>query len=830
MPHPDLPKIDPPLKCSFDQIYDMLLLQNERKISGLFTTGDKRAEFQAEAKETDEVGKFILLSHGNRIYPCCWGNRVNHMESGGQRIGQYSRPLDNWCSDLLKSNKTLEITIPFKPRARLIPELGDQLIKNESIAFLELVKNSYDACARRVDIQLRDIEDKDKACIIIEDNGFGMDFSTIVNVWMEPGTDNKAGRKTNDCGRTPLGEKGIGRFAAHKIGNEITLISKKEGCKEVYLNIDWTRFNETKYLADIPVTIVERSPQYFLEERTGTRIIIQKIKQNWSKNLVREIYRSVKNMQPPFQKSDVFNIEFDIDNKKLIEGILTWQKIKDFTLFNVKCIVGPSSLYDPEKDRYEIKKFCYTFTPYPAMDKLNPRLITMNCDKKDIQNNINFYQDKKEEEKLQISKKVADSDGNEILFNKHKIGEISFEASIFDFDTRILKLGITEGKQDLKDYLRSNGGIRIYRDGIRVYDYGEPGNDWLNLGGKRVNTPSEKISNNIIIGAIDLKREESVDLIEKTNREGFIENDAVIDFVTIIEYIIDQVEYFRNQDKEKMRIHYGPKSSSEPVISSINELKDVIEEKIEDLKLKDEIIEKIQKIEKDYSNINEILLKSAGAGLSLSVVFHQFDKIFKELKNTIEKENSSKKINILVSHLEQVLSGYSVIVGKSTNKNEDLSTLIEQSIFICNERLYDHGVTIVGDYKNYRGQKVRCNKNFIITSIVNIIDNSLWWMKYSNTPDKEIFFTISDVKSGFTTIIIADNGPGFTIPTDEVIKPFVTRKPNGTGLGLYITNEVMKLQKGELWFPEFDSSIIPEKFKQGAIVGLAFRKPKEDQQ
>lgn len=466
------------------------------------------------------------------------------------------------------------------------------------------------------------------------------------------------------------------------------------------------------------------------------------------------------------------------------------------------------------------------------MDKLHPRLIALNIEQTELDeiiNNIpNIFRDIKAEERLEKAKKVADADGEEIPYERHQIGEISFEASIFDFDTRILKLGVIEGKQDLKDYLRSNGGIRIYRDGIRVYDYGEQGNDWLGLGGKRVNTPSEKISNNIIIGAIDLNRRDSIDLNEKTNREGFIENDAFNDFVKIIEYIITQVEYFRNQDKEKMRIHYGPKSSSEPVISSINELKEVIEEKIENQQLKTEIVEKIQKIEKDYTNVSEILLRSAGAGFSLSVVFHQFDKIFKELKNSIEKENSSKKITTLVHHLEQVLAGYSIIVGKSTNKNEELSSLIQQSIFICSDRLSNHNVTIIADYLNHQGLKVKCNKNFVITTIVNIIDNSLWWMKYSNIPEKKIFITINEEKQGFITILIADNGPGFTIPTDEVVKPFVTRKPEGTGLGLYIANEVMKLQKGELWFPEYESYLIPEFFKKGAIVGLAFRKPKEE--
>ena len=77
------------------------------------------------------------------------------------------------------------------------------------------------------------------------------------------------------------------------------------------------------------------------------------------------------------------------------------------------------------------------------------------------------------------------------------------------------------------EYLDDNGGGRVYRDGIRVYNYGEVGEDWLGLDIRRVNAPTRKISQNIILGAIHLSLKSSTGLIEKTNREGFVENDAV---------------------------------------------------------------------------------------------------------------------------------------------------------------------------------------------------------------------------------------------------------------------------------------------------------------
>ena len=82
----------------------------------------------------------------------------------------------------------MEETQIFKPRARLLLQLGDQLIKNESIALLELIKNSYDADATDVYVHL-DLSGEGE--IIIEDNGCGMDSNIIKNVWMEPGSDYK---------------------------------------------------------------------------------------------------------------------------------------------------------------------------------------------------------------------------------------------------------------------------------------------------------------------------------------------------------------------------------------------------------------------------------------------------------------------------------------------------------------------------------------------------------------------------------------------------------------------------------------------------------------
>ena len=107
----------------------------------------------------------------------------------------------------------------FKTRARILNQLGEQLIKSEGIALLELIKNAYDADATFCHVTMENISDKNKARIIISDDGCGMDVERIRRTWLELGTNYKESLAANEeTKRTPkfhrmrLGEKGICRF------------------------------------------------------------------------------------------------------------------------------------------------------------------------------------------------------------------------------------------------------------------------------------------------------------------------------------------------------------------------------------------------------------------------------------------------------------------------------------------------------------------------------------------------------------------------------------------------------------------------------------------
>lgn len=707
-----------------------------------------------------------------------------------------------------------ENNISFNPKARIILQLGDQLIRSENIALLELIKNSYDACAKQVIIRMRNIENPEQGVIEIEDDGSGMDYNLIRDVWLTPGTTFKKNLVESrgyleHCNRVPLGEKGIGRFGAHKLGEEIELISKKNGAEEAYLKIQWNDFDNDGMLDSIPINLSKRSPVEFPDNRTGTKIIIRKLRTRWTRAGIRSLYRAINSLNSPFEFDNSFRVLFKIDQTHWLDGLLSFKDIKDSALFSAEAVL---------KDN-KITKLTYNFSPWASLKGLKER----SYEATDIEMMRKEFDEK---EKKKILKDIDLSD--------HQIGEVKMKMLIFDLDTNILSLGGIQDKHGFKAYLKDNGGIRVYRDGVRVYDYGEPGNDWLNLDMERVNLPAARISNNIVIGAVSLNRLESTDLVEKTNREGFIENDAFRTFFSAVRFTLAQVVAQRNIDKEKIRSHYSNSAKKVPVVDNLFILKKKVEFGLPESVVKTEILGIIAEIEDDYKTISEVYIRSASAGLSLSIVIHEIEKIIQEMLWIVEENKStnkdSERIKSLTWHLGKLIDGYSGLIRKRTRKEFDLKQVVRQALWNIEFRLNAHGVEIIKSFDQVKpfGTQVKCSDNLVIGTIINIIDNSIWWLNYGKIQNKKLWIEITDELSQYCTIVIADNGPGFTLPTEDVIKPFISNKESGIGIGLHIAHEIMNSHGGDLLFPEPDQFSIPEEFRSGAIVALAFKTIKNE--
>lgn len=702
----------------------------------------------------------------------------------------------------------MEKQISFKSRARLMPQIGDQLIKNESIALLELVKNAYDADAPDVLVEMWDVDKPKKGKIIVKDTGDGMDLSIVENSWMEIGTDNKKNlleeyilnNKKSALGRLPMGEKGIGRFGVHKLGNKIILVTRMQGKKEVVVKIDWTEFEKFDYLEQVPITVIEREPEYFTGQQKGTYIEITELKNVWTRGKLRDVYRSIMSLQSPFESIQSFNVVFETNHKEWLEGLLTVDRIKNDALF----------FADVSIEGNEITELKYEFKPWKVLNKLEEKQV--------VRTHIEMCREEREDKK-KILKKIDLG-----LFD---IGKVRMKLMIFDLDNTILSYGVSD-KKGLKEYLKNNGGIAVYRDNIRIYEYGDSGNDWLQLESKRINAPGTTLSSKITIGAIYLNRQDSGSLIEKTNREGFVENEAFEEFRYAIVNAIEKIQTLRNIDKDLLKKYYGPSGKAEPVLSSIEDLKIVIDKNIDDIKLKNLINKSLKNIEIDYKNITDVYIRSASAGLSLSVVIHEIEKIIAELKSAIKDEESTEHVKNLVQDLSRVTDGYASVIKSKKQSLVNVSDLIDDALFNVKYRLKVHEIEVVSSYRDKDRQEIiKCASNLVIGTIMNLVDNSIYWLEYSHIVNKKMYFDVSLDYEGFITIIVADNGYGFTLPTDQVVKPFVTDRVGGMGLGLHLADEIMKSSEGRLVFPDKGDVYLPEEFKNGAVIGLSFPITKE---
>ena len=107
--------------------------------------------------------------------------------------------------------------------------LGQELIDENAVGLIELVKNGYDADATEVKVMLENLSNPDRTQIIVHDNGFGMSIEDVLQRWMVAGFSKKANQRQRlertPGGRLPLGQMGIGRFATARIGRKLIVVT-----------------------------------------------------------------------------------------------------------------------------------------------------------------------------------------------------------------------------------------------------------------------------------------------------------------------------------------------------------------------------------------------------------------------------------------------------------------------------------------------------------------------------------------------------------------------------------------------------------------------------
>lgn len=719
----------------------------------------------------------------------------------------------------------------FRPRARLLQLLGDQLIGSSRLAVFELVKNAYDADASRVVLTFHDL-DSENARIVIRDNGEGMSRDVITGVWLEPGADyrerqRRENKRSKKFHRLPLGEKGVGRFAVHKLGTRIKLNTKQADGPEYEVSINWADYARHKYMDEAVVSVEEAAVPILKPKSSGTQIEISGLRTQWKAGDIRRLWRNVKSISSPTRTPESFSVELNVpQHKDWLRGLLDTPDFLDRAMWHF------TFLYEEGKFEWN-----YKFTPLPGInvegrEVSSPPSSVLKLAPQDQK--LFPILDEKGKEKKRV---IADKDFTRVNVDgvsEEAIGPVLGEFYAFDRDRPVLER--MPEAPTVTEFLDENGGVRVYRDGVRVYNYGEhaAGDDWLGLDQRRVNIPTRRLSNNILVGVIDISLATSSDpirgLAEKTNREGFVENEAYAKFKAVVLAALIEFEHLRQDDKERIRAVL--KTVTETAVGDIQDPIDALRNEFEKRKLSNELGKHLKAIEQKFGEMKEVMTHAGTAGLNLGILFHEIDRGVKGLTTDIRKGAPLSDLLNRAEHLSELLDGFSTLLRKDKKRSHQIKEILEESKFLNQARFDIHQVifscpVLTGEQPSF---EVTVSFGMILGALSNLIDNSIYWLQVrwpeTNSEHKKraIYIGTTDYFEEGPAIVIADNGPGLPTTTTELIKPFVTTKPDGMGLGLYYVNLVCELNNARLVIsPNREDVGIPSAY-DGAAFAIVFTK------
>lgn len=365
-------------------------------------------------------------------------------------------------------------TLHFEASANLQRLIGRELVRTEEAALVELVKNAYDAGAQRVTIVIRPRSDKEPGEIEIRDDGHGMTLEDVRRFFMFAGYSEKADHREEDLGRVPTGEKGIGRFAADKLGKQLAVLTKARDDKHgIELVADWEAFGDKKKRFQDIIIPYKRHPISELSDvRNGTILRITRVRGQWSRERILLVRRSLSELLDPFNRPLDFEIEL------LVPG--------------APALSGPIEQTQPGPADIEVK-FRVLST-----GKVQRRLAGTSYPRG-------------------VAEEVATSANADALSG--------LKGQFLYWINRLKK---DQGKG-------LSPGVRVYRDGFRVEPFGSPTSDWLGLAEKRAKRAGHAhVVPSRLFGFVEISRRKHPELHDTTSRQALLDNEAARGLVTLL--------------------------------------------------------------------------------------------------------------------------------------------------------------------------------------------------------------------------------------------------------------------------------------------------------
>lgn len=699
----------------------------------------------------------------------------------------------------------------LRPRARILRTLGDELISSEAVAIIELVKNAYDADATRVMVRFLESLDAGKGVVEIIDNGNGMSLETVRGAWMEPATPiRRTQRLSERFERRLLGEKGVGRFAASRLSNQLEMITRRTGTnQEVVVAFDWSRFDDAVYLDEVEIPWERREPVEICSG--GTLASLWKSdEQPGAGEMLHGTILRMSNLRTGWRRDECERLRTALSR-----------------------LVSPIPLREPEqhrgehKDRFDV----YMELPPPLNDMSgmleppealkNPHYWIRGHVDCDGSYRLELKLRKRSDPEQLTSKFVLmDEQDSEHKDRQPQCGPFDIELRVWDRESSDLsemaeQYGSTV--KDIRGVLDKAAGVNVYRDGFRTLPYGEPGNDWLQLDSRRVNNPTLRLSNNQIVGFIHISADTNPDLRDQSNREGIMAGQALDDLRELIVGVLSLLEQRRYADR---RPEGDDRKKEEPggLFSSFNfaAISNLIRERYpEDAEMLSFVGQHESELRRRAESIQEVLARYhrlATLGQLIDAFLHEGRAPLSKIRNEVAlAEQDTDQVNVddnvlvrqLTGHLRNIDTQAGVMAtvfrrfepfsGRKRGRPSEihLEAVIATAFSVLEGEIAELGVKVSLPSTD---TVVRADDSEIQQVVVNLLQNSLYWLRGVPKDKREIVVQVDRDQADELHVLFSDSGPGVR-PEDRdfIFDPYYsTKKPNGVGLGLTIAGEIVK--------------------------------------
>lgn len=704
--------------------------------------------------------------------------------------------------------------IRFSVDAGVIDRLGSELVARQETAVSELVKNAYDADATKVNIRFENSDDIGGTLYII-DNGTGMTREQLINGFMRISSTSKIHNPLSDIyKRKRAGQKGIGRFAVQRLGEKLTITTQTaDSDNALVVTINWNDYSNDIDLLAVNNKIHTKSNK---TQESGTVLKIELLKDKWSEASIKRIYNYVGDILQPFPLA---KIEANITNDKID--------------------------LDPG-----FKVYFYKIANGRQINIADEKTMVYNHATAVIEGTIDndgigvFAVESKRLGIDEIGYISSDPDNEDVPFSQLK--DVRFRAYYYIYNADLVpKLQ----ESNIRKLARTQGGIRLYRNGFRVLPYGEPNNDWLGLDASTVRRSILPVHANInFFGFVELL-DNNNKFYETSSREGLIENEALIqlkNFVyrTIMTAVIKIAEVRNVKIVSGQTIHNEIYESVEVRIKNIAftleeldrelekdsgsvEVKRKRKKKIQQVKKEIEELQKAQEEEKEqYLKERSMLRVLSSVGLTIALFIHEVKDYILNMNADINfllerlksEEQTFKRLLILQSNVEtfkSYTSYFDTVISQNVVRSLipiELQNKVEEFWENTQNDAKKSNITFDKPIRNgYYLFTTPMHPSEWSSILFNLYTNAKKAIKRSKNKgeldiecgkiDNRIFLKFSDTGDGINDDI-----------KDRIFEEFfTTSSPNtldslnssnevtGTGLGLKIVKDILASYRGKIY-------------------------------